>query len=131
MSAYTLKNLRQIEDSATKLGLAPGLEARFASAELELERAGLSYQHLAPNFRSPFGHRHNEQEEIYILVEGSGRMKLGDEIVELRRWDAIRVASGTIRAFEAGPEGATLIAFGAPGPNSADAELIPTWWTAE
>jgi len=131
MSAYTLKNLKQVEDSAVKFGLAPGLEARFASAALELERAGLSYQHLAPNFRSPFGHRHGEQEEIYILVEGSGRMKLNDEIVELRRWDAIRVAKETIRAFEAGPAGATLIAFGAPGPNSSDAEPIPGWWNTE
>ncbi len=129
MSAYTLKNLKQVEDSAVKFGLAPGLEARFASTALELKRAGLSYQHLAPNFRSPFGHRHTEQEEIYVLVEGSGRMKLNDEVVELGRWDAIRVANGTIRDFEAGPEGATLIAFGAPGPNSDDAELIPGWWT--
>ena len=130
MSAYTVKNLKRIEDSALKFGLAPGLEARFASASLELERAGLSYQHLAPNFRTPFGHRHKKQEEIYVLVEGSGRIKLGDEVVELRRWDAVRVARDTARAFEAGPEGATLIAFGAPGPNSADAEPIPDWWSA-
>ncbi len=131
MSAYTLKNLMQVEDSALKFGLAPALEARFPSAALELERAGLSYQRLAPDFRSPFGHRHAEQEEIYVLVDGSGRMKLGDEIVELRRSDVIRVAKETIRAFEVGPVGATLIAFGAPGPNSADAEAIPGWWPAE
>jgi mannose-6-phosphate isomerase-like protein (cupin superfamily) len=131
MGAYTLMNLEQVEDSAVKFGLAPELEARFASKALGLERAGLSYQRLAPNVRSPFGHRHGEQEEIYILIEGSGRMKLNDEVVELRRLDAIRVASETIRAFEAGPEGATLLAFGAPGPNSADAEPIPGWWTSE
>ena len=128
MSAYTLKNLKQIEDSAVKFGLAPGLEARFASTALELERAGFSYQHFAPNFRSPFGHRQTEQEEIYVLVEGSGRMKLNDEVVELNRWDAVRVSNETIRDFEAGPEGATLIAFGAPGPNSDDVELISGWW---
>jgi mannose-6-phosphate isomerase-like protein (cupin superfamily) len=130
MSAYTVKNLKQVEDSAAKFGLAPGLEARFASGSLELERAGLSYQHLAPNFRTPFGHRHKQQEEIYIIVEGGGRMKLNDEIVELGRWDAVRIAKETVRAFEAGSEGATLLAFGAPGPNSADAEPIPGWWSA-
>jgi len=128
MSAYTLKNLREVEDSALKFGFAPELEARFATAALELERSGISYQRLAPNFRMPFGHRQKEQEEIYLLVEGSGRMKLDDEIVELRRWDAVRVAKETTRNFEAGPEGATLIAFGAPSTGIGDAEAIPGWW---
>jgi mannose-6-phosphate isomerase-like protein (cupin superfamily) len=128
MSAYTLKNLKEVEDSAAKFGFAPELEARFASSELELERSGISYQRLGPNFRIPFGHHHKEQEEIYILVEGSGRMKLNDEIVELRRWDAVRVAKETTRGFEAGPEGATLIAFGAPGTGPGDAETEPGWW---
>jgi uncharacterized cupin superfamily protein len=130
MSEYTVKNLKEIENSAVRFGLAPDLEARFASSALELEQIGISYQRLAPNFRTPFGHRHKEQEEIYILVAGSGRMKLNDEIVELRGWDAVRVPAGTTRGFEAGPEGATLIAVGAPGPNAADAEIFPDWWPA-
>jgi mannose-6-phosphate isomerase-like protein (cupin superfamily) len=130
MSEYTVKNLKEIENSAVRFGLAPDLEARFALSALELEQVEISYQRLAPNFRTPFGHRHKEQEEIYILVAGSGRMKLNDEIVELYQWDAVRVPAETTRGFQAGPEGATLIAVGAPGPNSADAEVAPDWWPA-
>jgi mannose-6-phosphate isomerase-like protein (cupin superfamily) len=128
MSAYTLKNLKEAENSASKFGFAPALEARFVSSKLDLEHSGLSYQRLGPYYRIPFGHRHKEQEEIYIVVSGSGRMKLDDEVVELRQWDAIRVAADTIRNFEAGGEGAELLAFGAPGPNRPDAEVLPDWW---
>jgi uncharacterized cupin superfamily protein len=121
--------MREIEDSAPKAGLAPDLEARFASQALELEHAGLSYQRVAPGVRIPFGHRHRRQDEIYVVVEGSGRVKLEDEIVELNRWDAVRVSAETARGFEAGPEGATILAFGAPGPDASDAEMLPGWWT--
>lgn len=129
MSGYTIKNLKEVEDQAPKFGLSPGLEARFARQALEGETTGLSYQRLAPSFRIPFGHKHGDQEEVYVVVSGSGRMKLDDEVVEVRQWDAVRVASGTMRDFEAGPEGAELLAFGAPTkgqPN--DAEMKPGWW---
>jgi len=130
MTGYTVKNLKDVEDAAPKFGLSPDLEARFARGELEGAETGLSYQRLAPNFRVPFGHKHTGQEEVYVVVNGSGRMKLGDEIVEVRKWDAIRVASGTMRGFEAGPEGAELLAFGAPtGGEPNDAEMVQGWWT--
>jgi uncharacterized cupin superfamily protein len=129
MSEYTIKNLREIEDMAPKFGFAPNLEARFAGKPLGLERSGLSYQRLAPGFRMPFGHRHEQQEEVYVLVSGSGRVKLDDEVVEVKQWDAVRVGKGTMRAFEAGPEGMELIAFGAPNTGLQDAEQTPGWWT--
>jgi mannose-6-phosphate isomerase-like protein (cupin superfamily) len=132
MAGYTVMNLKNLEDSAASFGLSPGLEARFATVPLECEQLGLSYQRLAPNFRLPFGHRHKEQEEVYVLVGGSGRVKLDDEVVELQQWDAVRVASGTMRSFEAGPDGAELIAIGAPrtGVNAAtDVDLTPGWWS--
>ncbi len=88
MAGYTVVNLKQVEDSAPRFGLAPSLEARFARDALALERSGLGYQRLAPNFRTPFGHSHREQEEVYVVVGGSGRAKLGDEVVELGSWDA-------------------------------------------
>jgi mannose-6-phosphate isomerase-like protein (cupin superfamily) len=128
MAGYQLENLKDVEDSAPKFGLAPKLEARFARAALGLERSGLSYQRLAPNFRIPFGHKHEQQEEVYIVVSGGGRMKLDDEIVELRQWDAVRVAAETTRNFEAGPEGAELIVFGAPATPPGDGEMTPGWW---
>ncbi len=131
MTSYTVMNLREVEDAAPKFGLSPGLEARFAKGPLGLEQSGVSLQRLAPRFRTPFGHRHGRQEELYVVVGGSGRAKLGDEIVELRTWDAVRVPPETMRAFEGGPEGIELLAFGAPstGDLAADAEQAPGWWT--
>lgn len=132
VAGYTIRNLKEIEDSAPAFGLSPNLEARFASVPLECETVGLSYQRIAPNFRVPFGHRHREQEEVYVIVRGSGRVKLDDDVIELRQWDAVRVSSGTMRNFEAGPEGAELIAFGAPSTGTSpatDVELTPEWWS--
>lgn len=129
VAGYTIKNLKEVEDQAPKFGFSPGLEARFARDPLDCEHSGLSYQQLAPNFRVPFGHKHKQQEELYVIVSGSGRVKLDDEVVELKPWDAVRVASGTMRNFEAGPEGLGLIAFGAPGTGPGDAEITPAWWS--
>ena len=129
MANYTLKNLKEVEDSAPKFGLSPSLEGRFATKALECEKTGMSYQRYAPNFRTPFGHKHREQEEIYVVVRGSGRMKLDDEIVELKQWDAVRVAGETMRNFEAGPDGAEILAFGAPRTEPGDGELTPGWWS--
>ena len=135
MGAYTVVNLKQdVEDQAPKFGFAPNLEARFAAGNLELEHSGVSYQRYAPNFRQPFGHKHKRQEEVYVVLAGSGRMKLDDEIVELKQWDAVRVPPEVTRCFEGGPDGLELIAFGAPstGPPNApneDAEPMPNWWT--
>jgi hypothetical protein len=129
MAGYTLTNLKDVEDEAPKFGLSPGLEARFPRDQLESEHLALSYQKLAPSFRMPFGHRQREQEEMYVVVGGSGRAKLGDEVVELRQWDVLRVAKDTMRSFEAGPQGAELIAIGAPKTGIGDAEMTPGWWS--
>lgn len=125
MSAYTVKNLKDIEDSAVKFGLSPGMESRFARSDLGFEQIGLSYQRLAPDVHQPFAHRHHRQEEVYVVTDGAGRAKLGDDIVELRRWDAVRVAPGTVRAFAAGPEGLELLAFGGGAGGMQDAETLP------
>ena len=132
MSGYTVVNLREVEDQAPRFGLGPDLEARFATIPLELEKSGVSYQRLAPNFRMPFGHRQKVQEELYVLGSGSARAKIDDEVVELKAWDAVRVPSERMRAFEAGPEGAEILAFGAPNVGSSpagDAEMTPNWWS--
>jgi mannose-6-phosphate isomerase-like protein (cupin superfamily) len=131
MAGFTRVNLKEVEDFAPKFGFAPDLEARFASIPLQLERSGLSYQRLAPGFRMPFGHRHKEQEELYVVLSGSARIALDDDVVELKPLDAIRISSDTIRALEAGPEGTEILAFGAPstGANPADdTEMKPGWW---
>jgi mannose-6-phosphate isomerase-like protein (cupin superfamily) len=129
MAGYTIKNLKEIENLAPKFGLSPGIEAHFAREPLEGDNVGLSYQRIAPDFRYPFGHRHEQQEEIYVLLSGSGRLRLDDDVVELKPWDAVRISSDTMRAFEAGPDGAELLAFGAPTGGRNDAEMTPGWWS--
>jgi mannose-6-phosphate isomerase-like protein (cupin superfamily) len=131
MATYTKANLKEdVEDSAPKFGMAPALEAHFATPQLELEQSGVSYQRLAPNARAPFGHKHKQQEELYVLVGGGGRVKLDDEIVDVKKWDAVRVPPGTVRCFEGGPDGLEIVAFGAPhtGSPADDVEMIPNWW---
>jgi mannose-6-phosphate isomerase-like protein (cupin superfamily) len=130
VSSFTKVNLRgDLEDQAPTFGLAPNLEARFAHDALDSEVTGLSYQRLAPGARVPFGHTHETQEEIYVVLSGSGRAKLDDEIVELSPLDALRVAPATMRALEAGPEGLEFVAFGAPRGERNDAELAAGWWS--
>jgi mannose-6-phosphate isomerase-like protein (cupin superfamily) len=121
-------NLMDVEDAAPKFGMAPDVEARFARRELRCEQLALSYQRLAPNARMPFGHRHAAQEEIYVLLDGSAHVKLDDEVIEVGKLDALRVDAETMRAFEAGSEGAVFIAFGAPGSDRNDAEMVSGWW---
>ena len=128
MSGYTVVNLKQVEDQAPKFGYAPDLESRFARRALELENSGLSYYKVAPGFRVPFGHRHAEQEEVYIVVAGSARIKLDDEVVDLSAWDAIRVPAQLTRALEGGPEGAEILAFGAPSHENAYAQMVQDFW---
>jgi mannose-6-phosphate isomerase-like protein (cupin superfamily) len=131
MAEYTCLNLKQVENQAPRFGLAPNLEARFATKPLELAQSGASYMRLAPNFRMPFGHKHTEQEELYVIVGGSARIKIEDEIVDLGEWDAVRVPADTMRCFEAGPEGVEYLAFGAPhlADPAAEVEMTPNWWS--
>jgi len=126
MTNYTVKNIKQIDDMAKQFGMGDGLEARFARGPLELSNFGLSYQRLEPSFRIPFGHKHGEQEEVYVVLSGSARLKLDDDIVELKQWDAIRVPGEVTRNFEGGPEGAELLAIGAP--LAKDTEMLQGWW---
>ena len=124
-----MKNLkRDVENAAPKFGMPDELQARFARGALEGETLGLSHVTLAPNFRIPFGHRHEGQEEVYVVVKGSARIKVEDEIVDVGPWDAIRFDSDTMRNVEAGPDGVEYIAFGA-GEDPLDAEMAPDWWT--
>jgi mannose-6-phosphate isomerase-like protein (cupin superfamily) len=130
MPGFTVVNLkRDVEDMAPKFGMAPGLESRFARQNLELENSGVSYFKIAPGFRTPFGHRHSEQEEVYAIISGSARLKLDEEILELEQWDVVRIPRGTWRALEGGANGAEVIAFGAPNTDNKDVEMQQGWWS--
>ena len=129
MASYTHKNLKEdVEDSAPGFGLSPALETRFAREPLELQNSGVTYLRLARGERVPFGHTHKEQEEVYVVVGGAGRVKLDDEIVELGEWDALRIPPETMRNLEAGDDGIELILFGAPNAGFGDAEMVQGWW---
>jgi quinol monooxygenase YgiN/mannose-6-phosphate isomerase-like protein (cupin superfamily) len=125
-SAYTLRRLTDVKDSAEAYGLVEYDAARFANDELETEQTGVSLQRLSPGRRQSFGHHHATVEEVYVVIAGSGRLKLDDEIEDVARLDAIRIAPAVTRAFEAGDEGLEYLAF---GPRRAgDGEMIPDWW---
>ena len=128
MSDYTRVNLKDVEDQAPKFGMSE-LEYRVARDPLELSNSAVSYMRIAPNYRLPFGHTHNAQEELYVLVDGSARLKLGDDVIDLKPFDAVRIPKETMRNLEGGPEGAVVILFGAPNTGPGDAEMAPDWWT--
>jgi mannose-6-phosphate isomerase-like protein (cupin superfamily) len=128
MSApYTRKRLTDVKDSAPEFGLGETQEARFAKDDLDAEDTGVSHYRLKPGKRQPFGHRHEEAEEVYVVLGGDGRLKLDEEIVEVATLDAIRIAPGVTRAFEAGPGGIEVLAFGAR--HDGDGEVIQGWWS--
>jgi mannose-6-phosphate isomerase-like protein (cupin superfamily) len=126
-TAYTHENLTAIEDSAPKFGFAGIQEARFATEDLDAADTGVSYHRVMPGKRQAFAHRHNAAEEIYVVLAGTGRMKLDDDIIDVRPLDAIRVAPGVTRQFEAGPERLDFVAVGTHKPG--DGELVHDWWT--
>jgi uncharacterized cupin superfamily protein len=126
MADYTVKNLMDVTNSAEQFGIE-GMEARFPKGDLGLGKLGVSYQKLAPNSRQPFGHKHAEQEEVYVVLSGAGRVKVDDDIVDLKEWDAVRVAGEAMRQFEAGPDGLTYLAIGAP--LAKDTEMVDGWWS--
>ncbi len=123
---YTKMKLTEVEDSAPKFGFEEVQEARFATKDLDAEETGVSHLRVKAGKRQGFAHKHDEAEEVYVVVAGSGRVKLDDEIVELEELDAIRVAPGVIRQFEGGPDGIGLIAVGPR--HDGDGEIFPGWW---
>ena len=131
MSEFTVVNLLEVEDMAPRFGLSPGLESRFAREPLALEGAGVSYFRIAPDFRTPFGHRHQEQEEVYVVLSGTARLSVADELVELGPLEAVRMAPTAARCLEGGPDGAEVLAFGAPSHDNRDAEMLPGWWGSD
>jgi mannose-6-phosphate isomerase-like protein (cupin superfamily) len=108
---YTIKNLREAKDAAAEAGLSDSLEARFAHEDLDSETSGISYQVVKAGQRQPFAHRHETMEEIYVVLSGSGRVKVDDEVEDVGPLDAVRVAPSVVRSFEAGDDDLVLLAF--------------------
>jgi mannose-6-phosphate isomerase-like protein (cupin superfamily) len=127
MPDYTTKNLLDLDDLAA--GRAEGIEARFGRSSLDAEHLGVSHFRYGPGVRAPYGHKHVEQEEVYVVISGSGRMRLDDEFIDLRAWDAVRVAPEVTRGFEGGPDGLEFIVIGSDRPPDGDGEMVHDWWT--
>jgi len=128
-AGYTLVNLEDVEDMATRFGFGEQGEARFANRPLDTVRTGLSHQRLRPGVRQAFGHRHQHAEEVFVVLGGSGRVKIDDEIRDVRPLDAIRIAPESARAFEAGPDGLEFVVV---GPHHAGDSVIDSdFWPAE
>jgi quercetin dioxygenase-like cupin family protein len=125
MTDFAKMNLMDVEPSTS----SDEIEGRFARKHLDSRDLGVSYWRYAPGFRSETGHRHREQEEAYVVVGGAGRMRLDDEVIELRRWDVVRVSPQVVRGFEGGPDGLEVIAVGGPKPEGGDGEGVSDWWT--
>jgi mannose-6-phosphate isomerase-like protein (cupin superfamily) len=123
---YTIRKLTDTDDAAAKYGYGESGEARFVTDDLDASRTGLSHQRLRPGKRQAFAHRHHRAEEIYVVLSGSGRVKIEDEIIDIGALDAIRIGPGLTRAFEAGPEGLEFLALGARA--KGDAEMVRDWW---
>jgi quercetin dioxygenase-like cupin family protein len=126
LPGHTIKNLMEIVDSGPD---GSGVEARFARKHIDSEYLGVSYFRYGPGARLPFGHSHGEQEEAFVVVSGSGRIKLDDEIVELHLWDVVRVAPEVVRGFEGGPDGLVVVAVGSARPAEGDGIKVDDWWT--
>jgi hypothetical protein len=129
MSEYTVLKVTDVDDQGPNFGLEGKMEARFMRVDLGCENCGVTYLRLAPGFRMPFGHTHKVQEEVYVLVSGSARIKIGDDIHDLEPWSAVRLSKDAMRATEAGPEGAEFILVGAPNTGPGDAVIEQGWWT--
>jgi uncharacterized cupin superfamily protein len=123
---YVIKNLRDVEDMAPKFGFAAVQEARFPWRDLGAERTGLALLRVKPGRRQAFAHRHQEAEEIYVVIGGSGRIKLDDDVQNVRPLDAIRIAPGVARSVEGGPDGIEYLAFGPH--HEGDGEMIQDFW---
>ena len=126
MSKFTVVNLSDVEDVVGDR--APGMEGRFARKQMGSKELGVSFLRFGPNVRSPAGHSHKQQEEAYVVVDGSGRVKIDDEIVDVKKWDIVRISPKAIRAFEGGPEGLALIAIGGTRPKEGDGVMVADWW---
>lgn len=126
--SHTIKNLRDVEDSAPKFGFDAVQEARFPRKDLDAETTGLAYMKVKAGQRQPFAHKHDNAEEVYVVLSGSGRIKLDDDIIDLQPLDAIRIAPGVTRSVEGGPDGIEYLAFGAH--HDGDGEIVkdPGFW---
>jgi mannose-6-phosphate isomerase-like protein (cupin superfamily) len=124
---YTKGNLDEFPDVAAGAGFGEIGEARFPTDAVGAAETGFSLHTLRPGRRQAFGHRHARAEELYVVLSGSGRVKIDDDLVELTARDVVRIGPRQIRALEAGEDGLEVLAVGPR--RRGDGAMVPGWWT--
>jgi quercetin dioxygenase-like cupin family protein len=124
---HATTNLDDVDDLAPGFGMGEMGEARFARKALGAETIGLANYRMNPGQRIGFGHSHGEVEEMYVVIAGSGRFKLDDEIIDVGTKDVVFCPPSTMREWESGPDGMELLAFGGHAEN--DGKMEKDWWT--
>jgi mannose-6-phosphate isomerase-like protein (cupin superfamily) len=125
---YTFKNLRDVQDVAPDAGVDATQAMRFAQRDLNAVGTGISLMAVKPGRRQAFAHRHDEAEEIYVILAGSGRMKLDDDVVEVQPMDAIRITPSVTRALEGGPQGVEYLVVGPHHDGDGAVQAIEEFW---
>lgn len=126
MADYTRVNLKDVEDSAETHGYGELQASRFPREALGLETAGMAHHEVKPGMRQPFAHRHEQAEEVHLVLAGGGQLKVDDELVEVEPMDVIRIEPGATRAFEAGPDGLEYVVFSPR--HEGEAEIVQGFW---
>jgi mannose-6-phosphate isomerase-like protein (cupin superfamily) len=107
MGAYTIKHLDDME-------AIYGGAFRRTGAALGVESFGLQVFDMPPGFEGYPEHDHGEdgQEEVYVVLRGSGEFDIEGERVPVDPERMLRIASGTKRKLLPGPEGIRVLALG-------------------
>ncbi len=125
-TGYGRINIDDVDDLAARFGMGELGEARYVREDVGAEGIGLTMYRMNPDRRVGFGHRHREAEEVYVVLRGTGRVKVDDDIAEVRTGDIVRVAPASVREFESGPDGMELLAAGTHV--EGDSEMLENWW---
>ena len=128
MPTYKKINFAEVKDLAPDYGMSEMGEARFARGALGAERIGMAKYRMKPGRRVGFGHSHPESEEAYVVLSGSGRFRVNDDILDVGLHDIVYCPADTMREWEAGPDGMELLAFGAHN-EGEDTKMERDFWT--
>jgi quercetin dioxygenase-like cupin family protein len=126
MSDYTISRIEDVPDQAAQFGFGEIGEARFGKDTVGAKDTGFAIHRFNPGKRSAFGHRHEQAEELAFVLEGSGTLKADEDLVEVSKGTIVRLAPPVMRAWEAGPDGMTVLVVGACHPK--DGELDNDFW---
>ncbi|MGZ4166032.1 MAG: cupin domain-containing protein [Solirubrobacteraceae bacterium] len=128
MPSYKKLNFADVKDLAPDYGMGEICDARFARGALGAEHIGVTRYEMKPGKRVGFGHSHPESEEAYVVLSGSGRFRVQDDVFEVAPLDVVYCPVNTMREWEAGSDGMEVLAFGAHT-EGEDTQMKRDFWT--